>query len=330
MPPMRITRPSARRVDDRVLLRARVGGHDRPCRLPRRGPRATWLQGGDDGLHGGYRKPRADEAGRGREDLVRLAAEASGGRSHDRARVVQSAGTGPGVRAAGVHDDPAHGRGAGGERLLGQQHRRRPHQVGGERRRRACRPVGRQQHQVGAARLADAGHADGHREALRGRDPSGDDGCAHGWTPSAGEAGRLVQPERDVHVLDRLAGCTLAEVVDDRDHDRASLAHATAVDEGMVRAGGLLRGRRRVGDVHERLAVIRKVQQVRDRAVVEVVARATGSRSPRCRATAARGAGRRSPASGAPAPARPCSISGRCRWPSSPYARVDSVSSVNR
>ncbi len=165
---------------DRVLLRARVGGHDRPCRLPRRGPRATWLQGGDDGLHGGYRKPRADEASRGREDLVRLAAEMSGSRSHDGARVVQSAGTGPGVRAAGVHDDPTHGRGAGGERLLGQQHRRRPHQVGGEGRRRACRPVGRQQHQVGAARLADAGHADGHREALRGRDPSGDDGCAHG------------------------------------------------------------------------------------------------------------------------------------------------------
>ena len=180
MPPMRITRPSARRVETACSFGARVGGHDRPCRLPRRGPRATWLQGGDDGLHGGYRKPRADEAGRGREDLVRLAAEVSGSRSHDGARVVQSAGTGPGVRAAGVHDDSTHGRGAGGERLLGQQHRRRPHQVGGEGRRRACRPVGRQQHQVGAARLADAGHADGHREALRGRDPSGDDGCAHG------------------------------------------------------------------------------------------------------------------------------------------------------
>ena len=46
--------------------------------------------------------------------------------------------------------------------------------------------------------------------------------------------------------------------------------HPTAVDEGMVGAGRLLRGRRRVGDVHERLTVIREVQQVRDRAVVEV------------------------------------------------------------
>ena len=180
MPPMRITRPSARRVETAccfgrvsVVMIARAA-------CPDAARERCGSQGGDDGLHGGHRKPRADEAGRGREDLVRLAAEMRGSRCHDGARVLQSAGTRPGVRAAGVHDDPTHGRGAGGERLLGQQHRRRPHQVGGEGRRRACRPVGRQQHQVGAARLADAGHADGHREALRGRDPSGDDGCAHG------------------------------------------------------------------------------------------------------------------------------------------------------
>ena len=77
--------------------------------------------------HDGDRQPRADEAGRGRQHLVGRAAEMRGGGGHHRASIVEPAGTGSRVRAAGVDDDRARAMPPLGlERLLRHEDRRRP------------------------------------------------------------------------------------------------------------------------------------------------------------------------------------------------------------
>src|SRR4029077_6907519 len=68
------------------------------------------------------------------------------------------------------------------------------------------------------------------------------------------EAGRLGPAGHQVHVLHRLAGGALHQIVDDRDQDRAA-RHAIGIDadEAMVGAPDMARGRRlAIGkDAHE-------------------------------------------------------------------------------
>ena len=166
-----------RRLDaDRVLLRERIGRHDRARRVGVR-VRAQRLVGGDDPRRHRARIERhADDAGRGDQHLLGFAAEGARGLGRHQLGHLVPGVAGAGVGAAAVDDDGAGAAAGRGEVRLRHQHRRRGGQADRERAGGAGRLVGDEQHQVerAGARL-DAAVDAGGAEAGRRGDAAGHD-----------------------------------------------------------------------------------------------------------------------------------------------------------
>ena len=208
-----------------------------------------------------------------------------GGRGDHRAGVLEPAGAGARVRAAGIHHDPRN-------RPLASSASRhedgcRPKAVRRERRRGGARAVGGDDHEVGAARLADAGLADADREA-----GGGDEGHAHGWSPTPVSPAVSSRPSATFMFW---TACPAAPL------PRLSIADTTTARRSPTRrawtkawfepvvcfvAGGASLTWTKGSPSYASCRIFAKAL------VVEVVAQATGSRSRGCHATAERGAGR--------------------------------------